>query len=546
MSPRLAIGRRGHPWRLGLVVCACASFAAPHDAHAAASNLLALSENLQPGPLDAFELGAALRLRSDALVNLDLDRGLTPSGAPLYPVPLGDPLGQLLWTSDVRARFDLALHGPGTGVTLHTRVDALDDVALGSPPDGKPPSRTSATPAATTGQRSPANALELERLYGEVQTPVGLLVVGRMGSHFGLGMVANSGDCRDCDHGDSADRIAFVTPVLGHVVAAAFDWSASGPWVARTTGARTLDLDPTDDVRTVSVALGDFASDATRRRHLRADRHTLEYGVVASYRWQTNDAPYDYLSASSPLALSPATVVGRGYGAWLADGWLRWAHAGHRIELEGAILTARVDEPSLIPGVTYGEPVLSRQLGAALETEVALVREVLVVGVDAGAASGDSAPAFGAFPMPLAPAPQAGELEGPQANPPFDRSINNFRFHPDYHVDRILFRELIGTVTDAAYVRPHIAWFPVRNTLGRLEVSAATVASRALFAESTPGGAEPLGVELDLACRWTTNDGLHAALSYAHLWPLAGLDNPETGLAARGAQALELLLALEL
>ena len=29
-----------------------------------------------------------------------------------------------------------------------------------------------------------------------------------------------------------------------------------------------------------------------------------------------------------------------------------------------------------------------------------------------------------------------------------DTTVDNFRFHPDYHVDRILFREIIGTVTE--------------------------------------------------------------------------------------------------
>ena len=36
-----------------------------------------------------------------------------------------------------------------------------------------------------------------------------------------------------------------------------------------------------------------------------------------------------------------------------------------------------------------------------------------------------------------------------------DNRIDNFRFHSDYRVDRILFREIIGTVTDAMYAKPH-------------------------------------------------------------------------------------------
>ena len=50
-----------------------------------------------------------------------------------------------------------------------------------------------------------------------------------------------------------------------------------------------------------------------------------------------------------------------------------------------------------------------------------------------------------------------GQFDGPQANLPRDRTVDNFRFHPDYHIDQILFREIIGTITDAIYIRPHAA-----------------------------------------------------------------------------------------
>ena len=53
--------------------------------------------------------------------------------------------------------------------------------------------------------------------------------------------------------------------------------------------------------------------------------------------------------------------------------------------------------------------------------------------------------------------------------PPRDRTVDNFRFHPDYRIDRILFREIIGTVTDAVYLRPH-----ARATLAKNEAFAVT------------------------------------------------------------------------
>ena len=48
------------------------------------------------------------------------------------------------------------------------------------------------------------------------------------------------------------------------------------------------------------------------------------------------------------------------------------------------------------------------------------------------------------IPITLA---KPGDLDGAKANPPFHTNVDNFRFHPDYRIDRILFREIIGTVT---------------------------------------------------------------------------------------------------
>lgn len=508
-----------------------------------AGGLGQLAENLQPGDPAGLQLHGYLRVRGDTFVNLDLDRGLTPSGAAFFPVPLGDPLGQTLYGADARLRVDLTLTSEGGGFAVRLRTDVLDNIALGSAPEGRPPSRLASTPAATTTQRAPGDAFRIKRAYGEARTPLGLLAAGRMGNGWGLGMLANSGDCASCDLGDAADRVVFATPLLGHVIITGFDLSATGPQTQRTQTARAIDLEPSDDVFTFTFALGSFENDATRARRRRAGRSTLEYGAYVSRRWQHDDVPADYLVVAQPAPLTRSQVMTRGYAATAVDGWLRLTLPRARVEVEGAALLARVDEPSLVPGVLYERPVTSRQLGAALETDLHLLPGALHAGLDAGYASGDAAPGFGAFPAPLASYPQAGELDGPQASPPHDRSIDNFRFHPDYQVDRILFRQIIGTVTDAMYVRPHATYVLAESAAGRLEARLALVASRAVEPASTPGGDAALGVELDPSLIYESSDGLRAALDYAYLWPLAGLDNPLDGRTARAAQLLELRVA---
>jgi uncharacterized protein (TIGR04551 family) len=485
-------------------------------------------------PDEVVAVDGYFRTRGELLHNLDLDRGPTPSGELLFPVPLSDPTGQTLSRADLRLRTDLAFFVPGGGIAVKARIDALDNVALGSAPEG--------TPAASSSQSPDEAFLRVRRVYGEVLTPFGLLSVGRMGSHWGLGMLTHGGDCFDCDSGDASDRIAFVTPLLGHLWAFAYDFSATGPFVPDRSESRVIDIDPSANVHTLTFAALRYHSDASRARRARADRATFDYGAYVSHRWQENDVPATYLATAQPVALDRRQVMARGFTATALDGWLRLSGPGYRVELEAAWLTAEVEQPSLIPGVLLKEPTTSSQLGAALESAFGDREGVFVGGLDLGYASGDASPGFGAFPEPGASAPRPGDLDGPQAAPPFDNEVNNFRFHPDYRVDRILFREIIGTVTDATYLKPHAEVRFMHNAAGSMFASLAAVVSFAVNAESTPGGERPLGVELDPTISYVSRFGFRAALEQATLLPLSGLDNPALGLAAQPAQLWRLRL----
>ena len=171
-------------------------------------------------------------------------------------------------------------------------------------------------------------------------------------------------------------------------------------------------------------------------------------------------------------------MVARGFAATTADGWMRITMPHARFELEAVYARARVAQPSLVPGVALDQAATSDQFGLAFESELALGHSR--VGLDAGVASGDDAPGFGAFPAPGAAAPKPGDLDGPQADPPGDTTVDNFRFHPDYRVDRILFREIIGTVTDAIYVRPHARLVLAALGSARFELTLAAITSWAV------------------------------------------------------------------
>ncbi|HEY6034509.1 MAG TPA: TIGR04551 family protein [Kofleriaceae bacterium] len=486
-----------------------------------------LTPRLYAAPREHVEFVAhgSLRVREAALYNLDLDRGLDATGKPLFPVPLGG--GQELTSGDLRARTDLAMYAPGVGVAVKARIDWLDNVALGGEPD-----LAGGAPATSGGQRP--TTVVIKRAWGEALTPAGTLAVGRMGAHFGLGIAANGGDCEDCDHGDSADRAAFVSPLFGHLLAIAYDITSSGPFTQSKDGGRPINLEPSDAVAGPTLAILKVHSPAALARRAAAGMTSVEYAVYLTHRTQDRDVPASYLPTAAPVTTYTSNdLTARGFSATGTGGWFRISSDRFRLEAELAYLSANLAQPSLIPGAAITEPVTSSQLGLAVESDLNLGPGRL--GFDLGYASGDSAPGFGAFPQPGQTATIPGQFDGPQANLPGDHTVDNFRFHPDYHIDQILFREIIGTITDAFYIRPHARITLAEVGRGHLEAGAALIASWAVEATSTPSGKSALGIELDPELRYASRDGFALTLDYGVLAPGAAFDN--TNLKAQPAQS---------
>ena len=290
-------------------------------------------------------------------------------------------------------------------------------------------------------------------------------------------------------------------------------------------------------MHTVTAAFLRYKDELSRDRRRLAGKTTVEYGAYVSERWQNDDVPATYLPTAQPVAITGAQLMSRGYQATAVDGWARVTHPAFRIEAEWAAVVGSIQQASLIPGVLYRVPVTARQMGAAMESEFGAPESRVAAGIDAGYASGDQGSyGFGAFPTVGSPVAQPGDLNGVKANPPEHTTVNNFTFHPDYFVDRILFREIIGAVTGAVYARPHARWDVMRVAPGTLQASVAAIGSYALYAENTPGGKAPLGVEIDPTLAYASRDGFGVALEYAVLFPLAGLDNPVAHMSAFPAQ----------
>lgn len=508
------------------------------------------SLSVTPSPWHDFKLtlGGYLRVRGDVWNDLDLSRGPTPStGQPIFPTPAAGGNDHTITSADMRARLEPTLE-VGQTVRVHMRIDVLDNVGFGSTPDVLP--SYSSYALATQNAASPEggfnalhDAIRVKQAWGEVTLPFGVLSAGRMGAlvSWGTGFFVNNGDCLGCDFGDSGDRIALTVPILGHYVTALYELSASGPYVV--PAAQPIDLDRRAQVNTAALSIVRLDSVEAQRRKLRAGRALVNYGILASYRRQDLDAPAWTQPGGLVRAYTPSDFVARNLESFAGDAWFMFHVGGLRAELEFATVIGRIGDATNAPGVSFRTPVTATQLGGVASLSYSF-HFPLRLRVEAGIASGDDAPGFGINGNVLLP--RKGDLDGGQIHPPNDMTIDNFRFHPDYHVDLILWRRIIGAVTDGVYFRPSVYVGPFGSPNHHVSFELAFIESNALEATTPPGQASHLGEEIDLSMRYRYEAAFEFGIQYGVFVPGAGFRNLDLNLEPQPAQALEVVLAYRL
>lgn len=529
--------------------------------------------------LELITFDGYLRMRPDLFWRFDLGLGDVRDPAnSLYTLWPKNPNSNEERTNvgvNMRFRFEPTIN-VSEEVRIRTQIDALDNLVWGSTPDysfsrnGQSGywndrnefsifSQTQTAPRA--GINSLNDSIMLKRVWGEVSTPVGILRFGRMGSHWGLGMLHNDGNGIDQDWGDTVDRVSFTAePFSGFYVTPMLDVNLVGTTSLRLPeGGQPFNLSNYDDGINYIIAVARRDTDTEARAKLDSGQTVFNYGVHFSYRNQRTDST-DFLSAPlSTDGLNVASPVIAGYvrreaNLFIPDVWAKLERKNFRIEGEFAAILGSIGNRAL-SGAAAGQPSLNQRLdiwqfAAVVQGEAKLLNGDLEIGGEVGFASGDNAPGFGNAPRRRGRGPNGetipGDIDGPQyrcAQGCFDREIRNFRFNRDYRMDMILYREILGGVTDSFYVKPKVQY---RITQG-LHVFGAGIYSRAIFAESTPSAGnvatapDPnLGIELNAGARYETEDGFYAQAQYGVLFPLGGFNREVSGVSTPlvNAQAL--------
>jgi uncharacterized protein (TIGR04551 family) len=386
-----------------------------------------------------------------------------------------------------------------------------------------------------------------------VQTPVGLLGFGRMPSEWGMGILTNAGGGIDDDFGDTVDRIQFAlppvsTPIGRLTFVPMIDFDNEGvlyrdPRAGNTAVGQPFDAESGDDGRTFALKIAKLDTEDEIRRKLERNQSSVNFGLYYNYRTQRwfypafNSAGLDCTTQPviAPGCAEVDTAVHRSAYAHIGDFWFRLLTARLRVEAEVAVIYGSIANAANDPASAEATgKILLRQWGGSFLTEYQVRPNKVTLGVEVGAASGDDAPGFGNIPSRRGSAtsttaePPYGSLEGPQWIRNRDRSIRNFRFNPAYRVDLVLFRHVLGQVTDAFYVKPKLRW----DILPGLRLDLAVLYSQALYSQSTPSavqdaagnlvkkGNAPLGLEGDAVLTYTSGDGFQAFGQWGVLQPL--------------------------
>ncbi len=347
--------------------------------------------------------------------------------------------------------LDLALYGSGAEVLLAT---GLEDAAGNeySEPD-------QLTQSVVPGEDYAGNAV-VRRAWGEIWTPYVDFRFGRMGNHWGMGLLANDGNGERSYYGDTVDRVQLLSRIGPVLLSLSFDTFLEG-WINHG-----------DDVWGLTLA-GGFLSDV----------HSA--GLYVHWRRMPSES----------------------WNSLYADLWGRTRLGPLRFELEGVLVYGKGNATDL--GI---EDLQLLSGGGAFHAGI----EVLPIGgeVELGIATGDKDPTdqeVHTFSF---------DRDHDVGLFLFERAMPSYR-HLDPSPDNMGIDTteavLEEGVSNAFYLKPSFFFDPRDNVRLRLDFIAAR---RVVSAELDVAPEDMhLGVELDFDAAWTLYENFELGATVGVMFP---------------------------
>jgi uncharacterized protein (TIGR04551 family) len=444
------------------------------------------------------------------------------------------------WISSMNMRFRYAptLHVM-KNMAIVSQFDILDNMVLGSTPDFDPDRPDAPLPFFARSQIPSEDSVRVKQAY-MVWSPwnpdntkdfLFSISAGRMARQWGLGIMENDGENLDADFGTYVDRANVLLRYWNVYLELGFGWTATGATSANAVESygQPYDLTNSDNVYDFTVAIFQKPLTASgrleRASRLVRGKPVFDWGVYLKYRWQKNDAKQtmdgDFTTTTTPdydnYALENRSAWSISPDIWLKLEWKRTSKERLRVELEASGVFGRIDKSPRFSLNSDGDWVADgyqelniRSWAVALEAEYQW--GAVNVGLKTGVASGTDAEYWG------------WQDQNNVATSKNLKSLNSFYFHPDYRIDELLFRQTIGTVTNAFYIKPWFMYDFFESRKDSLAVGAGFIYGRALEAKATPGNSSDLGIEVDVNLLYETAGMFFAGITWATLVPFGGMD----------------------
>jgi uncharacterized protein (TIGR04551 family) len=531
-------------------------------------------EEVKISPLITLKNKGYFRLRYNVFYALDLgSNGASGFKPPLENSTANQALqvsGSVVEQAVMRFRYEPELL-VGEILKIGTRIDFFDNMVFGSSPTFD---TTDAPFPIFAKSQDPLysfkDTISVKALFADLRIFKRIhMYGGRMPEHFGLGILRNSGSSLDSDFGDHIDCIFFKLNLPKAFFRVGMEFPGEGAVQESPLSRKTEphDLDQFDDIQrwvfvfdTVPIEpeqikkrhealykkrelVFDLAMyHAITRQGLSSEKTntTLQKSMPGTCQNSGSQIPFavDY----NCIALTPRSAFFWTPSVWGRVLWRPKPGLSLRMEGEVAMVYGHIDHTQNFLNIkNFNTRKDFFGLGAALETEIDYFRNNFrfYTGVATG---DDDSHAFGVLDSNTINEPNDEKYKTEAAKGTLkttNSTVRSFVFNRDYRIDSILFREVIGAVTNAFYFYPSYRRVFYRASDMTFGAGLGVLFAFATNTGGTPSGHRPLGVETSLEAFLKVSPGLLIKANGALLLPLSGLRtrdakrNPDPALALR-------------